>query len=276
MRPGSGRRWLPPNAAPSLRSPTRKCLVCAGDLFMRRAAAAGRDRPAGRFRAQRAVSGDERQPARGCAARHPDGLGRAVPHLASADAIRTATLEQALKHPNWSMGAKVTIDSATLMNKGLELIEAHHLCSRSARADRCAGPPAIDRARPGRIPRRLDHSAARQPRHADSDRPLPGLAGAHSTARLRGSTSRSVGNADLRAAGSRALPGAGAGPPRAGGRAAAAPTVLNAANEVAVAEFLAGGSVSPAFPRLSSATLEAAAGRGTATRARKHRGRARH
>jgi 1-deoxy-D-xylulose-5-phosphate reductoisomerase len=35
--------------------------------------------------------------------------------------------EQALKHPNWSMGAKVTIDSATLMNKGLELIEAHHL-----------------------------------------------------------------------------------------------------------------------------------------------------
>ena len=37
--------------------------------------------------------------------------------------------EQALNHPNWSMGAKVTIDSATLMNKGLELIEAHHLFS---------------------------------------------------------------------------------------------------------------------------------------------------
>jgi 1-deoxy-D-xylulose-5-phosphate reductoisomerase len=35
--------------------------------------------------------------------------------------------EEALKHPNWSMGAKVTIDSATLMNKGLELLEAHHL-----------------------------------------------------------------------------------------------------------------------------------------------------
>lgn len=34
---------------------------------------------------------------------------------------------QALKHPNWSMGAKITIDSATLMNKGLEFIEAHHL-----------------------------------------------------------------------------------------------------------------------------------------------------
>jgi 1-deoxy-D-xylulose-5-phosphate reductoisomerase len=37
------------------------------------------------------------------------------------------TLEQALNHPRWSMGPKVTIDSATLMNKGLEVIEAHHL-----------------------------------------------------------------------------------------------------------------------------------------------------
>ncbi len=37
------------------------------------------------------------------------------------------TRAQALKHPNWTMGAKITIDSATLMNKGLEIIEAHHL-----------------------------------------------------------------------------------------------------------------------------------------------------
>jgi len=43
------------------------------------------------------------------------------------DAIRKVTVEQALKHPTWSMGPKVTIDSATLMNKGLELIEARHL-----------------------------------------------------------------------------------------------------------------------------------------------------
>jgi 1-deoxy-D-xylulose-5-phosphate reductoisomerase len=41
--------------------------------------------------------------------------------------LDTVTVEQALKHPRWSMGPKVTIDSATLMNKGLELIEAHHL-----------------------------------------------------------------------------------------------------------------------------------------------------
>src|SRR2546430_3959059 len=37
------------------------------------------------------------------------------------------TVDQALNHPRWSMGPKVTVDSATLMNKGLELIEAHHL-----------------------------------------------------------------------------------------------------------------------------------------------------
>ena len=41
--------------------------------------------------------------------------------------LANATLEQALKHPNWVMGAKITIDSASLMNKGLEVIEAHWL-----------------------------------------------------------------------------------------------------------------------------------------------------
>jgi 1-deoxy-D-xylulose-5-phosphate reductoisomerase len=41
--------------------------------------------------------------------------------------LEDVTVEQALKHPTWAMGGKITIDSATLMNKGLELIEAHHL-----------------------------------------------------------------------------------------------------------------------------------------------------
>lgn len=41
--------------------------------------------------------------------------------------LSTVTLEKALCHPNWDMGAKITIDSATMMNKGLEVIEAHHL-----------------------------------------------------------------------------------------------------------------------------------------------------
>lgn len=43
------------------------------------------------------------------------------------DELNDVTVEDALKHPNWSMGPKVTIDSATMMNKGLEIIEAHHL-----------------------------------------------------------------------------------------------------------------------------------------------------
>lgn len=37
------------------------------------------------------------------------------------------TVADALKHPNWDMGAKITVDSATMMNKGLEVIEAHYL-----------------------------------------------------------------------------------------------------------------------------------------------------
>jgi 1-deoxy-D-xylulose-5-phosphate reductoisomerase len=45
----------------------------------------------------------------------------------SLEALARATPSEALRHPNWSMGPKITIDSATLMNKGLELIEAYHL-----------------------------------------------------------------------------------------------------------------------------------------------------
>src|SRR3954471_14058361 len=45
----------------------------------------------------------------------------------TAAELEDVTVEQALAHPTWAMGGKITIDSATLMNKGLELIEAHHL-----------------------------------------------------------------------------------------------------------------------------------------------------
>ncbi len=45
----------------------------------------------------------------------------------SAEEMETATIEKATSHPNWSMGQKITVDSATLMNKGLEVIEAHYL-----------------------------------------------------------------------------------------------------------------------------------------------------
>jgi 1-deoxy-D-xylulose-5-phosphate reductoisomerase len=45
----------------------------------------------------------------------------------SRQAMRHVSVKEALKHPNWKMGRKITIDSATMMNKGLEVIEAHHL-----------------------------------------------------------------------------------------------------------------------------------------------------
>ncbi len=45
----------------------------------------------------------------------------------SVEEMRNATVEEALAHPKWNMGKKITVDSATLMNKGLEIIEAHHL-----------------------------------------------------------------------------------------------------------------------------------------------------
>jgi 1-deoxy-D-xylulose-5-phosphate reductoisomerase len=45
----------------------------------------------------------------------------------TAEQLEDVTIEQALNHPTWAMGGKITIDSATLMNKGLEVIEAHHL-----------------------------------------------------------------------------------------------------------------------------------------------------
>ena len=58
--------------------------------------------------------------------------------------LKTVTLEQALKHPNWSMGPKVTIDSATMANKGLELIEAHWLFDLSVdQMDVMIHPPSI-------------------------------------------------------------------------------------------------------------------------------------
>ena len=50
----------------------------------------------------------------------------------SRDRLSTVTAAQALKHPNWNMGAKITIDSATLMNKGLEILEAHALYDLSS------------------------------------------------------------------------------------------------------------------------------------------------
>lgn len=62
----------------------------------------------------------------------------------SSDELKAVTPAQALKHPNWSMGAKVSVDSASLMNKGLEMIEAHWLFAMPAeRIDVLVHPQSI-------------------------------------------------------------------------------------------------------------------------------------
>src|SRR5215213_3546772 len=106
----------------------KECLVCAGALFMRKAAqACATVLPVDSEHNAlfQAMSGSRREDVRRVILTASGGPFR----TATAETVKTATVEQALKHPNWSMGAKVTIDSATLMNKGLELIEAHHLFS---------------------------------------------------------------------------------------------------------------------------------------------------
>ena len=85
------------------------------------------------------------------------------------DELADVTPEQALAHPTWTMGAKITIDSATLANKGLEVIEAHFLFGDALRADRGRRPPDLDRARRRALPRRCVDRTPRLPRHARAD-----------------------------------------------------------------------------------------------------------
>ncbi len=104
----------------------KECLVCAGALFMRAAAQAGASVlpvDSEHNALFQALGAGRREDVRRLILTASGGPFRTW----SRDDMRDATVEQALQHPNWSMGPKITIDSATLMNKGLELIEAHHL-----------------------------------------------------------------------------------------------------------------------------------------------------
>lgn len=104
----------------------KECLVAAGDLFMAQAA---------RFGARILPVDSEHNAVFQAIAGNADEAIAEILLTASGGPFRTMSFDdmklvtpiQALKHPNWSMGAKITIDSATLMNKGLELIEAAYL-----------------------------------------------------------------------------------------------------------------------------------------------------
>ncbi len=88
--------------------------------------------------------------------------------------LALVTVADALKHPTWDMGAKITIDSSTLMNKGLEVIEAHELFGVDYDHHRRRRPPAVGHPRDGRVQRRRHDRPALDARHATADRPGPG------------------------------------------------------------------------------------------------------
>ncbi len=108
----------------------KETLVCAGDLVMRRAAERG---------AEIVPVDSEHSAIFQCLTGRGPGELRKILLTCSGGPFRgrrraeleDVTPQQAVSHPNWSMGAKISVDSATLMNKGLELIEAMHLFSVS-------------------------------------------------------------------------------------------------------------------------------------------------
>ena len=233
----------------------KECLVCAGALFMRRAAQKG----------TRVLPVDSEHNAlfQALGAGRREDVVRLVLTASggpfrnwSIDAIRAATPAQALKHPNWSMGPKVTIDSATLMNKGLELIEAHHLFAmESAGIDVVVHPQSVVH---GLVEFR-DGSVVAHLGPPDMRIPI-----AHCLAwptRIEGPGPRldlaQIGALTFEAPDVQRFP-ALALARRALEAGNGAPTVLNAANEVAVAEFIAARLPFPGIPALVEATLEAA------------------
>jgi 1-deoxy-D-xylulose-5-phosphate reductoisomerase len=240
----------------------KETLVCAGGLFMRRAAASGATVlpvDSEHNALFQAMSGSRRQDVRRVILTASGGPFRTT----GADELRNVTVEQALKHPNWSMGPKVTIDSATLMNKGLEVIEAHHLFSLpSEQIDVLVHPQSIVHS----LVEFCDGSVIAQLGSPDMRIPIAyclawperimGPAPRLDLARAATLTFEEPDLARFPALGlaRRAL--------EAGG---AAPTVLNAANEVAVAEFLDRRLNFSGISALVEATLDAAVSRNWTT-----------
>jgi 1-deoxy-D-xylulose-5-phosphate reductoisomerase len=157
---------------------------------------------------------------------------------ASAQAIGAATPAEAVAHPNWSMGAKISVDSATLMNKGLEVIEAHYLFGMpSERIEIVIHPQSVIHS----LVEFVDGSVLAQLGTPDMRIPIAfALAWPE---RVDTPAQRldlaSIGRLDFEQPDLERFPALrlARGALEAGG---ASPIVLNAANEVAVARFLAG------------------------------------
>ena len=237
----------------------KECLVCAGALFMRRVAAAGAT--------ILPVDSEHNAVFQALSAGRREDVSRVILTASGGpfrtwtrEAIDAATPEQALRHPNWSMGPKITIDSATLMNKGLELIEAHHLFTlKSSEIDVLVHPQSVVH---GMVEFR-DGSVVAQLGAPDMRIPI-----AHCLAwpqRIAGPAPRldlaRIGTLTFEEPDLARFPALGLARAamEAGG---AAPTILNAADEVAVAEFIAGRIGFSGIVALVEATLEAASKRG--------------
>ncbi|MFK8251559.1 1-deoxy-D-xylulose-5-phosphate reductoisomerase [Ancylobacter terrae] len=237
----------------------KECMVAAGAHFMAEAARHGTELLPVDSEHNAVFQALQAGPSRGVSRVTLTASGGPF-RTASREAIARATPAEALRHPNWSMGAKVTIDSATLMNKGLELIEAHHLFALPPEVlDVVIHPQSLVHGLVSftdgsvvaglfspdmRVP--IAHCLAWPERMATPVAPLD-LAAIGSLTFERPDEERFPALALAKAA------------LRAGG---AAPTVLNAANEVAVEAFIAGWIGLPGIPALVEAALSGpAAGR---------------
>lgn len=152
--------------------------------------------------------------------------------------LRTATPAQAIAHPNWRMGAKISVDSATMMNKGLEFIEAHHLF-----------PVGLDALRIVIHPQSVIHSMVEYrdgstlAQLGPSDMRVPIAACLAWPGRIDTPCApldlAAIGELTFQAPDEERFPATRLAR-EAARQGGAAPIVLNAANEVAVAAFLAG------------------------------------
>jgi 1-deoxy-D-xylulose-5-phosphate reductoisomerase len=173
----------------------------------------------------------------------------------TAEALAHVTVDQALQHPTWRMGAKITIDSATLMNKGLEVIEARWLFDVPlSRVDVVVHPQSIVHS----MVEFIDGSVLAQ--LGMPDMAIPILYALSFPDRLPcpapGLDLTRVGTLTFEAPDPSAFPCLALAR-RAGLAGGAAPVVLNAANEVAVAGFLDGRCGFRDIPRLIAEALDA-------------------
>jgi 1-deoxy-D-xylulose-5-phosphate reductoisomerase len=169
------------------------------------------------------------------------------------EALRSVTPEQACAHPNWSMGRKISVDSATMMNKGLEVIEAHWLFGAGAdRIEVVLHPQSVVHS----LVEYADGSVLAQLGNPDMRTPIAHALGwpERLESGVPSLNLAEVGRLDFEVPDDDRFPclGLAYAALRQGG---AAPAVLNAANEVAVQAFLDGQLAFMAIPAVIAEVL---------------------